>query len=108
MNTRSEEWQIANRTIRVSHLEKVFRPDAGFTKRDMLHYYMQIYMQIASVALPHFQQRPVTLRVFPEVAQGTSFYQRERSEYAPDWLPDVSYRPKTRKTRKTRASDQSG
>lgn len=92
VNTTSEVWQIDDHAVQVSHLEKLFWPDGAFTKRDMLRY----YLQVAPVALPHFRDRPVTLRVFPESAQGTSFYQRERPEYAPEWLPGVTYRPQTR------------
>ena len=62
MNTASEVWQVEGHDLQVSHLAKLFWPEAGFTKQDMLRY----YLRIAPVALPHFRDRPVTLRVFPE------------------------------------------
>lgn len=91
MSDVSKTWQIENRTVRVSHLEKVYWPQSAFTKGDMLRY----YLDIASVALPHFQDRPVTLRVFPDGPHGMSFYQRERPEYAPSWLRSAIYHPRT-------------
>ncbi|MGZ3581134.1 MAG: non-homologous end-joining DNA ligase LigD [Ktedonobacterales bacterium] len=36
--------------------------------------------------MPHFRDRPVTMRVLPEGRLGPSFYQRHRLEHAPDWL----------------------
>lgn len=91
MNAASEEWQVEGHAIPVSHLEKAFWPEAGFTKGDMLRF----YLQISPVALPHFLDRPVTLRVFPEGASGASFYQRERPSYAPSWIAGEVYHPRT-------------
>lgn len=91
MSSPSDVWQVERRAIPVSHLEKSFWPEAGFTKRDMLRY----YLRIAPVALPHFRDRPVTLRVFPEVASGASYYQRERPGYAPSWIAGAVYHPRT-------------
>lgn len=87
----SEVWRIGEREVQVSHLTKLFWPEAGVTKGDMLRY----YLAIAPAALPHFHDRPVTMRVFPEGAAGPSFYQRDRPEHAPDWLRSVEYHPKT-------------
>ncbi len=53
------------------------------------------YRQIASVALPYFKDRPVTLRVYPEGAAGISYYMRDCPDDAPDWLRRVEYQPKT-------------
>ena len=61
MSSTSETWQLGSQTLQVSHMEKPYWPQTGFTKGDLLRY----YRQIAPVALPHFKDRPVTLRVFP-------------------------------------------
>ena len=42
MSSPSDVWQVERRAIPVSHLEKSFWPEAGFTKRDMLRYYLRI------------------------------------------------------------------
>ncbi len=78
-------------SVQVSHLEKRYWQQVEFTKGDMLHY----YQQIASVALPYFKDRPVTLRVFPQGVAGVSYYLRDCPEAAPDWLRRVKYHPKT-------------
>lgn len=94
MSAVTEVWQVEGHALELTHLDKLFWPDAGFTKRDMLRY----YQQIAPTALPHFQDRPVTLRVFPETAASGSFYQRERQAYAPPWLASASYQPRSSAT----------
>ena len=91
MSTSSETWQLGSPAIQVSHLEKRYWPQTGFTKGEMLHY----YRQIAPVALPYFKDRPVTLRVFPQGVEGVSYYLRDCPDYAPGWLRRVKYRPKT-------------
>src|SRR5216684_7792361 len=91
MSASSETWQLGSQTVQVSHLEKRYWPQTGFTKGEMLHY----YQQIAHAALPYFKDRPVTLRVFPQGVPGESYYLRDCPGAAPDWLRRVPYRPKT-------------
>ncbi len=91
LNASSETWQLGSQSVQVAHLEKPYWPETGFTKGDMLHY----YRQIASVALPHFKDRPVTLRVYPQGVAGTSYYLRDCPDTAPVWLRRVKYHPKT-------------
>lgn len=89
----SADWQVGDRTVQVSHLTKLYWPEAGVTKGDLLRY----YAAIAPVALPHVHRRPVTLRACPDGVLGPCFYQRARPEHAPAWLRGVAYRPKTAK-----------
>ena len=91
MNASSETWHLGDQAVQVSHLEKVYWPQTGFTKGELLGY----YRQIAPVALPHLKDRPVTLRVYPQGVEGTSYYLRDCPEDAPDWLRRVQYQPKT-------------
>lgn len=91
MNVSIDTWQIASHSVSVSHLDKVYWPEDGVTKRDMLRY----YLSVAPVLLPYLQDRPVTLRLFPDGVQGFSYYRREPPENAPAWLRSTSYRPKT-------------
>jgi bifunctional non-homologous end joining protein LigD len=86
-------WQIDGRAVAVSHLDRLWWPDAGVTKGDILDY----YRAIAPVLLPYCHDRPVTLRVFPQGATGPSFYVRDRPEQAPAWLRSVAYQPETAK-----------
>jgi bifunctional non-homologous end joining protein LigD len=91
MNIPSEKWQVGNQSIQVSHLEKVYWPETGFTKGDVLEY----YRQIAPVLLPYLKDRPVTLRMYPQGVEETSFYLRDCPADAPQWLRRVTYQPKT-------------
>ncbi len=91
MNASSETWQLGDQSVQVRDLEKVYWPQAEFTKGEVLHY----YRQIAPVALPFLKDRPVTLRVYPQGIEGASYYLRDCPEDAPDWLRRASYQPKT-------------
>ena len=51
---------VDGRRMRLSNLDKVLYPAAGFTKGEVIHY----YSQIAPAMLPHLAQRPLTLRRF--------------------------------------------
>jgi bifunctional non-homologous end joining protein LigD len=85
------EWTLDRRTVLVTHLDKLFWPADGVTKGEMLEY----YRDMAEVMLPHFRDRPLTLRVFPEGIHGFSFYRRDAPEDTPAWLRTVDYQPKT-------------
>ncbi len=91
MSASSETWQLGGQTVQVTHLEKRYWPKTGFTKGDMLRY----YVQVATVALPYFAGRPVTLRVYPQGVAGAPYYLRDCPKAAPNWLQRVNYRPKT-------------
>ncbi len=87
----SETWEIAGRSLLVSRPDKVLWPAAGLTKGQMLRY----YETVAPYLLPHCQDRPVTLRIFPDGIEGPSYYRRDAPEPAPEWLRTADYRPAT-------------
>ena len=73
--------EIEGRRLRLTNLEKVLWPDAGRTKAWMLEY----YTRVAPVLLPHLEDRPLTMRRFPDGIDGASWHQNEcRGE--PDWF----------------------
>ncbi len=84
-------WQVGERSVVVSHPDKVYWPADGVTKGDLLRY----YLSVASVMLPHLRDRPLTLRVYPDGLAGSSYYRREAPENAPSWLRTTPYQPKT-------------
>jgi bifunctional non-homologous end joining protein LigD len=69
--------------VSFSNLEKVFFPATGFTKGDLIRY----YVDVAPVLVPHFYQRPVTLIRMPDGVRGERFYEKNAPGYAPDWVP---------------------
>ena len=91
MDTSAETWHLGNQTVHVTHLEKVYWPQTGFTKGEVLDY----YRQIAPILLPYLKDRPVTLRMYPQGVEGTSYYLRDCPVDAPEWIRRVSYQPKT-------------
>ncbi len=68
-------------------MSKVFWPQEGYTKRDMLNY----YYQVAPYILPYLKDRPQTLNRFPNGIEGLSFYQKDVTKSAPEWIKQFPY-----------------
>ncbi|EAX47113.1 DNA primase-like [Thermosinus carboxydivorans Nor1] len=68
--------------LRLSNLEKIFYPRTGFTKGQVIDY----YVRIAPVLLPHLANRPLTLKRYPDGAQAAFFYQKQCPKHRPKWL----------------------
>jgi len=65
-----------------TNLNKVFWPDEGFTKGDLIEY----YRSIAPWILPYLADRPVVLTRYPDGIDGKSFFQKDAPGFAPDWI----------------------
>ena len=72
----------------LSNLDKVFWPQEGYTKGDLVRY----YHDVAGALLPYLQDRPMVLERFPDGIEGKSFYQKDSPEFLPEWIPTVSVR----------------
>jgi bifunctional non-homologous end joining protein LigD len=70
------------RRVEVSHRDKVFFPELGLTKGDLVDY----YDAISPWMLPYLQDRPLVLTRFPDGIHGKSFYQRDAPEFVPEWI----------------------
>ena len=68
--------------IEITHADKVFFPDAGLTKGDVVEY----YRAVADVMLPHLRGRPLTLRRYPDGIAGEGWFQKHPGEHFPDWV----------------------
>jgi bifunctional non-homologous end joining protein LigD len=77
----SAELTIEGRDLTLTSLDKVMYPATGFTKADMIGY----YVAVAGALLPHLAGRPVTLGRFPDGVEGPGFAQTE-CRGRPDWL----------------------
>lgn len=77
---------VDGRELSISNLDKVFYPQNGFTKGQLIDY----YCRIADVMLPHLWERPLTMRRFPNGVEGKSFYEKHVPSHAPDWVRTVS------------------
>ena len=81
MGTKTE-LTVGEKKISVSNLEKVLYPKAGFTKGQVIDY----YVRIAPVLLPHLKDRPLTLKRYPEGVEGFFFYEKKCPSHRPDWV----------------------
>ena len=70
------------RTVAFSNLDKVFWPEDGYTKKDLIEY----YRAVSPWLLPYLKDRPVVLTRYPDGIHGKSFYQKDAPDFAPDWL----------------------
>lgn len=73
---------IGRITINVSHPDKIYFPENGITKGDLVDY----YDKIAPVMVPYMKDRPLTMHRFPDGIHGEAFYQKDASTYFPDWI----------------------
>jgi len=77
-----QETEPVDRAVRFSNLEKVFWPDEGYTKGDLIDY----YRTVAPWLLPYLKNRPIVLTRYPDGITGKSFYQKDAPKFIPDWL----------------------
>ncbi|TJZ44457.1 ATP-dependent DNA ligase [Streptomyces piniterrae] len=77
------ELDVAGRTVRVSHPDKTYYPERGFTKLDVAEY----YLAVADGVLRGLRDRPTTMQRFPDGVEGEFFYQKRAPKGLPDWLP---------------------
>ena len=81
-----------NRVLRLSNLDKPFWPDEGITKGDLLAY----YRDVAAVVVPHVRDRPFTMKRYPDGWQGKFFFQKDKPQGMPDWIPTLDIEVTTR------------
>ncbi len=86
MAKKSQWTQVGKRKIELTNLEKILFPDDEVSKAEVIAY----YLNIAPTLLNHIKGRALTLIRFPEGVGGESFYQKNRPQYAPDWLEFVT------------------
>ncbi len=65
-----------------TNLDKVFWPDEGYTKGDLIEY----HRQVAPWMLEYLIDRPLVMTRYPDGIDGKSFFQKDAPPYAPDWL----------------------
>jgi bifunctional non-homologous end joining protein LigD len=80
------------RDLKLSNLDKVFWPDEGITKGDLVEY----YRAVAPFIVPHLRGRPFTMRRYPDGAFGKAFFQKDAPSHMPDWIPTYRVEVSTR------------
>jgi DNA ligase D-like protein (predicted polymerase) len=85
MARKSETLTVAGREVTISNPDKVFFPERGHTKRDLVQY----YLAVADGALRGAGGRPMALKRFVNGAAGDFFFQKRAPESRPDWIETV-------------------
>jgi bifunctional non-homologous end joining protein LigD len=92
------ELRRGKRVLKLSNLDKVFWPEDGTTKGDLLTY----YRRIAPVLVSHLKNRPFTMKRYPDGIGGGHFFQKDAPSHMPDWIPRRAYRSTSRESRERR------
>jgi bifunctional non-homologous end joining protein LigD len=74
--------EVEGRELALTNLDKVLWPETGFTKAELIEY----YVAVAPTLLPHLEGRPLTTRRFPDGIDGISWHQNE-CQSEPEWFP---------------------
>ncbi len=73
---------IDGRKVTLTNLRKLFWPDLGITKGDLIRY----YLEISPVLLPHLVDSAMVMKRYPEGAAGEFFFQKRAPEPRPEWI----------------------
>src|SRR3954471_7961876 len=90
--------RIGGHRIRVADPEQILYPAAKFRRIDVVNY----YVRVSRFLLPHFRNRPVTLKRYPNGIHGEVFYEKDAPGFTPSWVktfpvprrdggPDIRY-----------------
>ena len=85
MPKKSQTTQVGKRTIELTNLSKVLFPEDEIVKAELIQY----YLRIAPTILSHVKGRPLSLVRFPDGIYGETFFQKNRPDWAPDWVDHV-------------------
>ena len=76
---------VGGKTVDVTNLDKVFYSKSGFSKGDLIDY----YIRIGEALLPHLKDRPVSLKRYPDGVDGFFFYEKQAPSHRPKWVKTV-------------------
>lgn len=102
---KAEEEIIVNQhPVRFTHPDKVYWPEEGITKADLLHYYRKCSRYI----LPYLLDRPQSLHRYPDGIQKDGFFQKDVGTKIPDWLEtaEIPLETETKKIRSLVCKDE--
>ncbi|HEY6388890.1 MAG TPA: DNA ligase D [Candidatus Acidoferrum sp.] len=77
--------ELEGKRLRLSNLNKVYFPESGYTKRNLLAY----YYRVADYILPFLRGRALVLRRYPDGINGQAFFQKDVREGLPEWFKTV-------------------
>ena len=74
--------EIEGKQLKLSNLDKVLYPAAGFTKGQVIDY----YVRIAPVLLPHLREKPLTMKRYPGGVNEEFFFEKNAPKHRPEWI----------------------
>ena len=80
-----EIFEVEGKKLALTHLDKVYFPDFGGTKAELIDYYIRMSPYI----LPYLKGRPFSMLHYPDGIDGKTYYQKQRPDDAPEWLASV-------------------
>ena len=80
-------WHVGGHSLKLTNLDKMLFPGPGFTKRDLIRY----YVTIAPTMLPYLRGRALNLWRWPDGVEGKQFWQKEIPSHAPAWIARWKY-----------------
>ena len=89
-----EHWiaRAGEKELRLSNLDKVYFPEHGYTKGDLLTY----YFNISPTMLPHLKDRGLTLKRMPNGIHGDFFYEKNAPAHKPEWIRTIPVQAETK------------
>jgi bifunctional non-homologous end joining protein LigD len=91
----TQKAKVSGRELTFSNLDKILWPRDGYTKGDLIAYYLSVVKWL----IPHLKDRPLTLQRYPDGIAGQSFFEKQAPRFTPDWMKtiDVSAEQGSRK-----------
>jgi bifunctional non-homologous end joining protein LigD len=86
MTRTSQIVKVGKRTIELSNLTKILYPDDHILKAELIEY----YLRVAPTILSHIKGRPLSMVRFPDGINGEKFFQKNRPEWAPEWVEYIT------------------
>lgn len=77
--------EIEGRQLKLTNLDKVLYPAAGFTKGQVIDY----CARIAPVLVPHLKNKPLTLKRYPNGVESLPFFEKNATQHRPEWVKTV-------------------
>lgn len=78
---------MEGRVLTLSNMNKILWPERGFTKADLISY----YVAVSQVLIPHLKDRLLVMTRYPNGVEGKSFYQKNAPEHLPEWIRTFTY-----------------
>jgi bifunctional non-homologous end joining protein LigD len=78
--------KAGSKELRLSNLDKVYFPERGYTKADILSY----YFNVSPTMLPHLVERPLTLKRMPNGIHEGFFYEKNAPSHTPEWIHTIA------------------